>query len=116
MEKQNRTRNIQKIFRVTAKEKELIQEKMRLVGMTNMQEYMRRMLTKGYIIFVDYTVLKAMAAEMQKIDINAKQILRHMDTLGPAYATDAEYLRRMQAECWVLMRRLFKEAMELEKA
>ena len=116
MEKQNRTRNIQKIFRVTPQEKELIREKMRSVNMTNMQEYMRKMLTKGYIVYVDYTDLKKLAAEMQKIDVNTKQILRHIDTLGPAYAADAEYLRRMQAECWVLIRRLFKEAMELEKS
>ena len=116
MEKQNRTRKIQMVFRVNAKEKELIREKMRLCHMDNMQAYIRKMLTKGYMVYIDYTDLKNLAAEMQKIDINAKQILRHMDTLGPAYAADAEYLRRMQAECWVLVRRLFKEAMELEKS
>ena len=86
MEKQNRTRNIQKIFRVTAEEKRLIQEKMRLVGMTNMREYMRCMLTKGYIVTVDYTELKNLAAE----------------------------IRQKQAECWDLMRQLFKEAMKLK--
>ena len=116
MEKQNRTRNIQMLFRVTAKEKELIQEKMRLVRMTNMQAYMRQMATKGYIINVDFTVLKDMAAEMQKIDRNAMQILRHVDTLGAPYAADAEYIRQKQAECWDIMRQLFKEAMKLEKS
>ena len=116
MEKQNRTRNIQKIFRVTAEEKRLIQEKMRLCHMDNMQEYMRQMMTKGYIVDVDFTVLKDMAAEMQKIDRNAMQILRHVDTLGAPYAADAAWLRQKQAECWDLMRQLFKEAMNLSKA
>ena len=116
MEKQNRTRNIQKIFRVTAEEKRLIQEKMRLVGITNMREYMRKMLTKGYIISVDYTELKNLAAELQKIDVNTRQILRHVDTLGAPYAADAEYIRQKQAECWDIMRQLFKEAMKLEKS
>ena len=74
------------------------------------------MLQKGYIVSVDYTVLKNMAAEMQKIDVNAKQILRHVDKLGDAYAADAVYLRQKQVECWNLMRQLFKEAMKLEKA
>jgi len=116
MEKQNRTRNIQKIFRVTAEEKWLIQEKMRLVNMTNMQEYMRRMLTKGYIVSVDYTELKNLAAELQKITVNMRQILKHVDTLGAPYAADAEEIRRNIDECWVLMRQLFKEAMKLEKS
>ena len=116
MEKQNRTRNIQTLFRVTAEEKRLIQEKMRLVNMSNMQEYMRRMATKGYIVSVDYTELKNLAAEMQKIDVNTRQILRHVDTLGAPYAADAVYIRQKQAECWELMRQLFKEAMKLEKS
>jgi len=116
MEKQNRTRKIQMLFRVTPHENELIREKMRLVNMTNMQEYMRRMATKGYIVSVDYTDLKNLAAEMQKIDVNVRQILRHVDKLGAPYAADAEYIRRMQAECWDMIRQLFKEAMKFEKA
>ena len=116
MEKQNRTRNIQKIFRVTAEEKRLIQEKMRLVGITNMREYMRKMLTKGYIVDVDYTELKNLAAELQKITVNMRQILRHVDTMGAAYSTDAEEIRQKLDECWDMQRQLFKEAMKLSKA
>ena len=74
------------------------------------------MLQKGYIVSVDYTELKNLAAELQKIDVNTRQIFRHVDTLGAPYAADAEYIRRMQAECWDLMRQLFKEAMKLEKS
>jgi len=116
MEKQNRTRNIQMLFRVTAEEKRLIQEKMRLVNMANMREYMRKMLTKGYIISVDYTELKNLAAELQKITVNMRQILKYVDTLGAPYAADAEEIRRNIDECWDLMRQLFKEAMKLEKS
>jgi hypothetical protein len=116
MEKQNRTRNIQVVFRVTPQEKEFIQEKMRLCHMTNFQKYARQMATKGYIVDVDFTVLKEMAAEMQKIDIAAKQILRFVDTLGAPYAADAAWLRQKQAECWEMLRQLFKEAMKLSKS
>ena len=116
MEKQNRTRNIQIVFRVTPEEKALIYEKMRLCGMTNFQAYARQMATKGYIVDVDFTVLKNIAAEMQNIDVAAKKILRHVDTLGSLYAADAAYMRQKQADCWDLMRQLFKEAMKLSKA
>jgi len=115
MEKQNRKRDIQLLFRVTPEEKRLIQEKMRLVNMTNMREYMRKMLEKGYIVNADASEIKNLAAELQKIDINIKQILRHVDTLGPAYAADAEEMRQKMSECWEMVRELFKEHMRLIK-
>jgi len=55
MEKQNRTRNLQMLFRVTLQEKELIREKMRLLHMDNMQAYMRQMAIKGYMVAADYS-------------------------------------------------------------
>jgi predicted DsbA family dithiol-disulfide isomerase len=113
MEKQNRKRDIQMLFRVTPEEKRLIQEKMWIVNMTNMREYMRKMLQKGYIVNADASEIKTLAAELQKIDVNLRQILRHVDTLGPAYAADAEELRQKQAECWDMVRQLFKEHMRL---
>ena len=66
--------------------------------MKNFQEYARRMATKGYIVDVDGTDLKSVAAELQKIDVNLRQILRYVDTLGPAYATDAAELRQKMKE------------------
>jgi len=115
MEKQNRTRNIQLLFRVSTKEKGLIQEKMRLVRMNNMQAYMRQMAIRGYIIDNDVTELKNLAAELQKTTVNLRQILKHVDTLGTAYAADAEEIRQKIDECWDMQRQLFKEAMKFSK-
>ena len=81
--------------------------------MNNMQAYMREMATKGYIVDTDVTELKNFSAELQKIDVNIKQILRHVDTLGEPYAADAAYLRQKQKECWDMVRQLFKEAVKL---
>jgi len=115
MEKQNRTRNIQMLFRVTPQEKGLIQEKMRLLHMSNMQAYMRQMAIKGYIVDTDVSEIKNTAAELQKITVNIKQILRYVDTLGAAYTADAEEMRGKLDECWDIMRQLFKEAMKFSK-
>ena len=112
MEKQNRKRNIQMLFRVTPHEKELIREKMRLLNMTNMQAYMRGMIIKGYIVNADFSDLKNTAVEFQKIDVSIKKILRYVDTLGEAYAADAAEIRQKVAECWDIQRQLFKEAMK----
>ena len=81
--------------------------------MTNFQAYARQMATKGYIVDIGYTELKNLSAEMQKIDVNLRQILRHVDTLGEPYAADAAYFRQKQKECWDMVRQLFKEAAKL---
>ena len=109
MEKQNRKRGKQLLFRVTAEEKKLIQEKMRLVDMANFNAYARQMLKKGYIASADPSELKSLAAELQKIAVNIKQILRHVDTMGAACAADAEEIRQKLNECWDAVRQLFEE-------
>ena len=111
---ENRKRDIQIVFRVTAEENAFIQEKMRSIGMTNFREYARQMATKGYIVNADCTEIKSLSAELQKIDVNIKQILRHVDNMsGTAYAADAERIRAIMAENWDIVRGLFREALKL---
>ena len=110
----NRKRDIQIVFRVTAEEKAFIQEKMYSIGMTNFREYARQMAAKGYIVNVDCTEIKNLSAELQKIDVNVRQILRHVDNMGgTAYAADAERIRATMAENWDMVRGLFREALVL---
>jgi len=111
MEKQNRMRNRQMLFRVTPQEKEMIREKMRLCHMTNFQGYARQMMTKGYIVDTDVSELKNLAAELQKITVNVRQILKHVDTMGAAYAADAEEIRSKLDECWDIVRQAFRDSM-----
>ncbi|MCL2566151.1 MAG: plasmid mobilization relaxosome protein MobC [Defluviitaleaceae bacterium] len=115
MEKQNRKRDRQLVFRVTADEKAFIQEKMQSIGMTNFREYARRMATKGHIINVDSTEIKSLSAELQRIDVNVRQILRHIDRMGATYAADAEDIRVKMGESWDIVRRLFREASKLSQ-
>jgi len=114
MEKQIRKRDIQLVFRVTAEEKAFIQEKMRSIGMTNFREYARQMATKGYVINIDPTEIKNLSAELQKIDVNVRQILRHVDRMdGTAHVADTESIREKMAENWNMVRELFREALRL---
>jgi len=115
MENQNRKRDIQLVFRVTAEEKAFIQEKMQSIGMTNFREYARRMITKGHIINVDSTEIKNLSAKLQRIDVSVRQILRHVDRMGAAYAADAEDIRAKMDESWDMVRGLFREALKLSQ-
>jgi len=88
---------------------------MQSIGMTNFREYARRMTTKGHIINVDSTEIKSLSAELQRIDVNIRQILRHVDRMGALYATDAESIRTKMGENWDMVRGLFREALRLSQ-
>ena len=64
-------------FRVTKEERTLIEEKMKQVPTRNMETYLRKMAIDGYIIQVDHSDIKKMAAELQKIGVNINQIAKH---------------------------------------
>ena len=63
----NRVRNIVLRVPVTAQERELIELKMQKMGTRCFSVYARKMLIDGYVIKIDYSDIKAMTAELQKI-------------------------------------------------
>lgn len=83
-----RKRTIQIKFRVTAEERALIEQKMKLVPTRNMESYLRKMAIDGYIIQIDHSDIKAMTAEIQKIGVNVNQIARRVNSTGSVYQED----------------------------
>ena len=62
-----RTRAIRIEFCVTEQERRLIQSKMAQLGTRNMGAYLRKMAIDGYIIKVDYTQQKKLAAAVSRL-------------------------------------------------
>jgi alpha/beta superfamily hydrolase len=89
---------------VTENERDLIFEKMRLLHTNNFGAYARKMLIDGYIIAVDNSDLKAVAAEMQKIGVNINQIARRVNSTGHFYEQDFDELKRGIEDIWRLLR------------
>ena len=104
MENQNRKRNIQLLFRVTPEEKALIQKKMRLLHTNNLAAYLRKIAIDGYIITVDNSDLKAIAAEMQKIGVNINQMARRVNSTTRIYEQDFIEIQGKVDEIWRLLR------------
>ena len=71
-----RTRPIRIEFCVTEQERRLIQSKMAQLGTRNMGAYLRKMAIDGYIIKVDYTQQKKLAAAVSRAASNINQICR----------------------------------------
>ena len=69
----NRTRPLILRVPVNEQERELIEQKMKLIPTKNFAAYARKMLIDGYIIQIDHSDIKAMTAEIQKIGVNVNQ-------------------------------------------
>ena len=99
-----RTRPIRIEFCVTEQERQLIQSKMAQLGTKNMGAYLRKMAIDGYIIKVDYTQQKKLAAAVSRVAGNINQICRRINSTGHLYAEDVAELKERQAEIWSLLK------------
>ena len=100
----NRTRPARIEFRVTEQERQLIRKKMDQLGTKNMGAYLRKMATDGYIIKVDYTEQKKLAAAVSRVAGNINQICRRINQTGHFYPDDIVELKAKQCEIWELLK------------
>lgn len=100
----NRTRPVRIEFRVTEQERQLIQKKMEQLGTKNMGAYLRKMAIDGYIIKVDYTEQKKLAASVSRVAGNINQICRRINQTGQFYEDDIVELKAKQCEIWELLK------------
>ena len=100
----NRTRPVRIEFRVTEQEHQLIQKKMEQLGTKNMGAYLRKMPIDGYIIKVDYTEQKKLAAAVSRVAGNINQICRRINQTGHFYEDDIVELKAKQCEIWELLK------------
>ena len=99
----NRKRPIIMRLAVTEEEKNLIEEKMKILGTRNFGAYARKMLIDGYIIKVDYSEQRKLAAEVNKIGVNINQICKRINSTDRVYSEDVAELRKRMDEVWKLL-------------
>lgn len=95
-----RNRNTQIIFWVSEEEKELIEEKMAQVGMTNLSAYLRRISIDGMIIKLELPELKEMVSLLRYTSNNINQLAKRMNESGRVYDTDLESVTENQEKLW----------------
>ena len=100
----DRTRPIRKEICLNKLELNLVQHKMRQLGTHNFGAYARKMLIDGYIIKVDYTEQKKLAAAVSRVASNINQICRRINSTGHFYADDIAELKERQGEIWQLLK------------
>ena len=105
----NRTRQIRIEFCVSDYEHQLIKNKMAQLGTRNMGAYLRKMAIDGYIIKVDYTEQKKLAAAVSRAATNINHICRRINQTDHFYAEDVADLNARQAEIWQLLKQCQKD-------
>ena len=104
-----RTRPIRKEICLNETEWNIILKKMQQLRTRNFGAYARKMLIDGYIIQVDYTEQKKLAAAVSRIAANINHICRRINQTGHFYADDVADLKARQAEIWQLLKQCQKE-------
>ena len=100
----DRTRPIRKEICLNEQELNLIQHKMRQLGTHNFGAYARKMLIDGYIIKVNYTEQKKLAAAVNRIATNINHVCRHINSTGHVYEDEVVELKARQTEIWELLK------------
>ena len=100
----NRIRPIRKEICLNESEWNLIQHKMHQLKTHNFGAYARKMLIDGYIIKVDYTEQKKLAAAISRVAGNINQICRRINQTGHFSEDDIVELKAKQCEIWELLK------------
>ena len=100
----DRTRPIRKEICLNEQEMNLIHQKMAQLSTRNFGAYARKMLLDGYIIKVNYTEQKKLAAAVSRVASNINQICRRINQTGHFYQDDIVELKAKQCEIWKLLK------------
>ena len=100
----NRKRPIVLRCPVTAEERALIEQKMAQLHTKRIGAYLRKMAIDGYIIKVDYTQQKKLAAAVSRAAANINHICRRINSTGHFYEDDVAELKERQKEIWQLLK------------
>ena len=100
----DRTRPIRKEICLNEQELSVVRHKINQLGTHNFGAYARKMLIDGYIIKVDYTEQKKLAAAVSRAATNINHICRRINQTEHYYADDVAELKERQKEIWQLLK------------
>lgn len=94
---------------VSPEEKEVIDQKMALLGTMNLRAYLRKMAVDGYIVQLDMGAVVELVKLLRSISNNVNQIARRCNETRNLYAQDVEDLRRGYNQVWEGINSLLKK-------
>ena len=95
--------------KVSPEEKKVIDQKMALLGTSNLRAYLRKMAVDGYIVQLDMSSVVELVKLLRSISSNVNQIARRCNSTRNLYAQDVEDLRKGYTEVWAGINSLLKK-------
>lgn len=74
-------------FKVTDSELQLIEQKQKASGITNLSAFLRRMILTGYVLKLDLTEIREMIRLMRNMTNNINQLTKRVNSGGNIYET-----------------------------
>ena len=106
MSEVNRVRKVQLNFRVTEREKQLIEDRMQEIGTTNREAYLRKIAIDGMLVKLEVPELKEIVSLMHRTSNNVNQIARRLNETGRIYEVDITDIRNQQEQLWDMLNSL----------
>jgi len=111
----NRTRYIEKKIRFTSQENDYLKNRINESPYNNFQNYARHLLLAGEIKFVDYTELKQLKWEINKIGNNINQVVRLANQFEDISQEDIEDLLKTIKQIEMLVGNKLEEEIRKER-
>lgn len=102
----NRVRKVQLNFRVTEREKQLIEDRMQEIGTTNREAYLRKIAIDGMLVKLEVPELKEIVSLMRRTSNNINQIARRLNEIGRIYEVDITDVQNQQEQLWDMLNSL----------
>lgn len=109
MSEANRVRKVQLNFRVTEREKELIENRMQEIGTTNREAYLRKIAIDGMLVKLEVPELKEIVSLMRRTSNNVNQIARRLNETGRIYEVDITDIQNQQEQLWNMLNSLMTQ-------
>ena len=109
MSEANRLRKVQLNFRVTEREKQLIEERMQEIGTTNREAYLRKIAIDGMLVKLEVPELKEILSLMRYSSNNINQIAHRLNESGRIYEVDIADVQDKHEKLWAMLNNLLEK-------
>jgi len=111
--KQPRKRAVQFHFMASDDEAQMIRERMRSLGISNMGAYLRKTAIDGYIVQMDLSDIREFVSLLRRCSNNINQIAKYTNTVGGVMASDITLLKNQYNKLWEAANEILKSLADI---
>jgi len=101
--------DIQLHFRVTRREKEIIDQKLAQMGTKRLGVYLRKMAIDGYVVKLDLPEIRELVVQLKKYGTNLNQLAKRANQGGSIYAKDIDTFKANHEQLFALVSEMLKQ-------